>query len=78
MCTVGSSAYTGSCLGVSYGEFNRVVVYIMSAIMSAHLLNRLLPGITITIALLEIFSKMIVYGASRLMYGIFLACQVQL
>jgi uncharacterized membrane protein YjjB (DUF3815 family) len=36
----------------------------------------LLPGITITIALLELFSKMIVYGSSRLIYGILLATQL--
>jgi uncharacterized membrane protein YjjP (DUF1212 family) len=36
----------------------------------------LLPGITITIAILEIFSKMIVYGSSRLIYGISLALQL--
>lgn len=36
----------------------------------------LLPGITITIALLELFSKMIVYGSSRLIYGILLAAQL--
>jgi uncharacterized membrane protein YjjB (DUF3815 family) len=36
----------------------------------------LLPGITITIALLELFSKMIVYGSSRLIYGILLASQL--
>lgn len=36
----------------------------------------LLPGITITIAVLEIYSKMIVYGSSRLIYGISLASQL--
>lgn len=36
----------------------------------------LLPGITITIALLELFSKMIVYGSSRLTYGVLLASQL--
>lgn len=36
----------------------------------------LLPGITITIAVLELFSKMIVYGSSRLIYGILLATQL--
>jgi hypothetical protein len=38
----------------------------------------LLPGITITIGILEIFSKMIVYGSSRLIYGISLALQVRI
>ena len=38
----------------------------------------LLPGITITIAVLEIYSKMIVYGSSRLMYGVSLASQLGL
>lgn len=36
----------------------------------------LLPGITITIALLELYSKMIVYGSSRLVYGVSLCSQV--
>lgn len=36
----------------------------------------LLPGITITIAVLELYSNMIVYGSSRLIYGIFLASQM--
>lgn len=36
----------------------------------------LLPGITITIALLEIYSRMIVYGTSRLVYGISQASQL--
>lgn len=36
----------------------------------------LLPGLTITIALLEIYSGMIVYGSSRLVYGISTASQV--
>jgi uncharacterized membrane protein YjjP (DUF1212 family) len=36
----------------------------------------LLPGITITIALLEIYSQMIVYGSSRLIYGTFIAMQL--
>jgi hypothetical protein len=38
----------------------------------------LLPGITITIGILEIFSKMIVYESSRLIYGISLALQVRI
>jgi uncharacterized membrane protein YjjB (DUF3815 family) len=37
-----------------------------------------LPGITITIAVLELYSNMIVYGSSRLMYGISLATQLGL
>jgi uncharacterized membrane protein YjjB (DUF3815 family) len=36
----------------------------------------LLPGISIAIALLEIYSKMIVYGSSRLVYGVSLCSQV--
>jgi uncharacterized membrane protein YjjB (DUF3815 family) len=36
----------------------------------------LLPGITITLGILEIFSKMIVYGSSRLIYGISMALQI--
>lgn len=36
----------------------------------------LLPGLSITIAILEIYSRMIVYGSSRLMYGISQALQL--
>mmetsp|Transcript_14366 Transcript_14366/g.15020 ORF Transcript_14366/g.15020 Transcript_14366/m.15020 type:complete len:496 (-) Transcript_14366:38-1525(-) len=36
----------------------------------------LLPGITITIGLLEIYSKMPMYGSARLVYGISLASQL--
>lgn len=36
----------------------------------------LLPGLTITLALLEIYSSMMVYGASRLIYGISQASQL--
>jgi uncharacterized membrane protein YjjB (DUF3815 family) len=36
----------------------------------------LLPGITLTIGILEIFSRMIVYGSARLIYGISIAMQI--
>jgi uncharacterized membrane protein YjjP (DUF1212 family) len=36
----------------------------------------LLPGLTITISLLEVYSGMIVYGSSRLVYGVSQASQV--
>jgi uncharacterized membrane protein YjjP (DUF1212 family) len=36
----------------------------------------LLPGLTITIALLEVYSSMIIYGSARLIYGIFIAMQL--
>lgn len=36
----------------------------------------LLPGITITVALLEIYSKMITYGSSRLIHGVTQATQL--
>jgi uncharacterized membrane protein YjjB (DUF3815 family) len=36
----------------------------------------LLPGITLSVSLLELYSSMIVYGASRLIYGIALAAQL--
>jgi uncharacterized membrane protein YjjP (DUF1212 family) len=36
----------------------------------------LLPGLTITISLLEVYSSMIIYGAARLTYGVFIAMQL--
>ncbi|CAE7443089.1 unnamed protein product [Symbiodinium microadriaticum] len=36
----------------------------------------LLPGLTIVIALLEIYSKMIVYGSARLVFGVSMASQM--
>jgi uncharacterized membrane protein YjjB (DUF3815 family) len=36
----------------------------------------LLPGVTLSVSLLELYSSMIVYGASRLIYGIALAAQL--
>jgi uncharacterized membrane protein YjjB (DUF3815 family) len=36
----------------------------------------LLPGYTIVVSLLEVYSQMIVYGSARLVYGVSLASQV--
>ena len=36
----------------------------------------LLPGVTITVSLLELYSKMYVYGSAKLIYGISLASQI--
>ena len=36
----------------------------------------LLPGVTITVSLIELYSKMITFGSTKLIYGISLASQV--